>query len=70
MAVYILLHGEISEGGSVVSVHATEAGAINAAMTEMDGGDFLEDGYEPKMEWRRWTDGYDWYSVRSHEVQP
>jgi hypothetical protein len=69
MTVYVLLHGEISEGGSVVSVHASEAGAVAAAMSEMDGGDFVEDGYDPRMTGRRWTDGCDWFSVRAHEVQ-
>jgi hypothetical protein len=65
MKVYIVLHGEQCEGGSVVSVHKTEKSAVKAALNVrccFAGGWVL---YSPLS----WENGCDFVKVEEWDVQ-
>ena len=64
MDVYVVLHGERCEGGSVVSVHRTHAEAKKAALavdTCFDGG-WEEDGED------QWINGCDFVEIDVQKV--
>lgn len=69
MIVYIVMHGEQHEGGSIVSVHKTKDGAVEAALSVeacFEGGWQL-DGTEPHD--LEWINGCDFVRVVSQRVE-
>lgn len=65
MTVFVVLHGELCEGGSVVSVHVKKENAIKAALKVRF---CFEGGWQPDGD-DEWVNGCDFVTVREHEVE-
>jgi hypothetical protein len=65
MKVFIVFAGEFHEGGSIVSIHSTEEGAIKAAMESMNENRWMQ--WQPDGV-NKWKAGCDYYEIQIHEV--
>ena len=68
--VFVVSHGELHEGGSVVSVHQLREDAVTAAMkvrTCFDGGWVLEGGEDGIEDF--WINGCDYVQITEEKVQ-
>jgi len=67
MKVYIVLHGELCEGGSVVSVHKKEKNAVKAALKVKC---CFPGGWREEDEENEWVNGCDFVLVSEWTVAP
>jgi hypothetical protein len=69
MIVYVVLHGERCEGGSVISIHKNRATAVSAALNTKC---CFEGGWKPDPENGDyyWLNGCDFVCVEKYEVKP
>ena len=73
MKVYVVLHGECSGGGRVVSVHKSRQAATKSALKTkccFPGGWVPDNADGELTEVSEWVNGCDFVIVREHEVEP
>jgi hypothetical protein len=66
MKVYVILHGELHEGGQVVSVHKFRKNAVKVALAMSC---YFPGGWQEEEE-GFWVNGCDFVKIEEVEVQP